>query len=321
MKNSKVILSLAVITTALSFSVVAQEIEKVNQNYAYLTGTRFTYPLIEKWITEYIKVNPGSQLKLLKKGENNTDSANVSIVSYKLDDTKLKESDSYVQVAEYALLPIANEANPLVKKVAKKGLEEKQMKDIFIKSGDDEFLTNEELAKKKEKNPYTLYTRATASCASISFANHFVTKWDNINGKGISGDDKHLLQAVLKDTNGVSYNNLGYIYDLQTRLPVKGIAILPIDINQNGRLDKEEQVYANLDQVITYLENHQEEKGIPTAYVNFVFDKSKTNETLKSFLNWVLTEGQKYNHELGFFNYSPKVQEKQIKILQNVAAN
>jgi phosphate transport system substrate-binding protein len=114
---------------------------------------------------------------------------------------------------------------------------------------------------------------------------------------------------------------LGYVYDLNTRLPVKGIAILPIDINQNGKLDKEEQIYENLDQVINYLENNPDEKGIPTASVNFVFNKSKTNETLKLFLNWVLTEGQKYNHELGFINYGTKVQSKQIKIVQNIAVN
>jgi phosphate transport system substrate-binding protein len=319
MKKSKTILSLTVIATAISFSAISQV--KADQNYAYLTGTKFTYPLIEKWILEYKKVNPTARIKLLKKGENNTDSANISIVSHKLEETKLKQNDSYVQVAEYALLPIANEANPLVKTVVKKGIEEKQLKDIFFKTSHDELLSSEELAKKKEKNPYTVYTRATSSCASISFADHFVTKWENINGKGISGDDKHLLQAVLKDTNSISYNNLGYIYDLNTRLPVKGIVILPIDINQNGKLDKEEQIYGTLDQVITYLENNPDEKRIPTAYVNFIFDKSITNETLQLFLNWVLTDGQKYNHELGFFNYGPKVQAKQIKILQNVVAN
>lgn len=319
MKKSKMILSLAVIATAVSFSAIAQE--KAELNYVYLTGTKFTYPLIEKWIVEYKKVNITAQIKLVKKGEKNADSANVSIISYKLDNTKLKENDSYVQVAEYALLPIANEANSLVKKVAKTGIEEKQLKEIFIKENDDFTLSSKELAKKKDKNPYTVYTRVTSSCASISFADHFVAKWDNINGKGISGDDKHLLQAVLKDTNSVSYNNLGYIYDLQTRLPLKGIAILPIDINQNGKLDKEEQIYGNLDQVINYLENNGHGKAIPTAYVNFVFDRSKANETLQSFLNWVLTDGQKYNHELGFFNYGPKVQAKQIKILQNVVAN
>jgi len=319
MKRTKIILSLAVSAISVSFSSIAQE--KVHQNYAYLTGTKFTYPLIEKWVTEYTKVNPAARIKLLKKGDTNVDSANINIISHKLDDTKLKEYDSYVQVAEYALLPIANEANPLVNKVSKRGIEEKQLKEIFIKKNDDYSLTSEESATKAEKNPYTVYTRATSSCASISFADHFVTKWDNINGKGISGDDKHLLQAVLKDTTAVSYNNLGYIYDLHNRLPIKGIAILPIDVNQNGKLDKEEQIYGNLDQVITYLEKNPDEKAIPTAYVNFVFAKSKTNETLQAFLNWVLTDGQRYNHELGFLNYDPKVLEKQIKIVQNLAVN
>ena len=161
-----------------------------------------------------------------------------------------------------------------------------------------------------------MYTRASAACASISFADHFGNTWEAIRGKGISGDDKYLLSAVLKDTNGLSYNNLGYLYNLQTRKPIEGIVLLPIDINQNGRLDQEEKIYANLDQVIAYLENNPDEKGIPKAYVNFVFDKNKNRDALQPFLNWVLTEGQKYNHEFGFFTYGPKILAKQVKTIQ-----
>jgi len=30
----------------------------------FISGTKFTYPLIEKWIAEYAKVNPNSKLKI-----------------------------------------------------------------------------------------------------------------------------------------------------------------------------------------------------------------------------------------------------------------
>ena len=314
MKNSKTMLTLVAIAASL-ISVHAQDKDNSKQNYVYLTGTRFTYPLVEKWISAYTRENPDTKVRLLKKGEN-TDSANVTIISHKLDNTQLKESNLYIQVAEYALLPIANQANPFAQKVVKDGIEEKQLKELFIKGEDESFLSQEELAKLHQKNHFTVYTRANAACASISFADHFGNTWESIKGKGISGDDKYLLSAVLKDTNGLSYNNLGYLYDLQTRKPIKGIAILPIDINQNGKLDQEEKIYENLDQVIAYLENNPDEKGIPTAYVNFVFDKNKNNDALQPFLNWVLTEGQKYNHEFGFFTYGPKILAKQVKTIQ-----
>jgi phosphate transport system substrate-binding protein len=313
MNLSKTITAIAFLT-ALSPAVFSQNTEKAKSDYVYLTGTRFTYPLIEKWIAEYKKENPSARIGLLKKGEV-TDSANVFIVSHKLDDAKQKETDAYVQVAEYALLPIANEANPIVKKTAKTGIDGAKFKELFIKGKDDELLTQEEKTQRQAKNPSLVYTRATASCASISFADHFGYVWEDINGKGVSGDDKNLLQAVQKDTNGLSYNNLGYIYDLKTRLPVKGIAIIPIDLNQNGKLDPQEQIYGNLDQVIGYLENNPDEKGIPTAYVNLIFNKSQPNAALQSFLSWVLTKGQKYNHEVGFFNAPPKALAKQLKSL------
>jgi phosphate transport system substrate-binding protein len=315
MKSAKTFRAL-VVMAALPLSVLGQHVEQAKSDYVYLTGTRFTYPLIEKWITEYKKEYPSARVALLKLG-GNTDSANVHIVSHKLDPAQQKESDSNVQVAEYALLPIANGANPLVKKIALTGIDGSRFKELFIREKDDGLLTEEEQAKKQAKNPGLVYTRATASCASISFADHFGYVWEDIGGKGVSGDDKNLLQAVLKDTNGISYNNLGYIYDLKTRLPVKGIAILPIDLNQNGKLDPQEQIYGNLDEVIRYLENNPDEKEIPTAYVNLIFNKVNPNPTLQSFLTWVLTKGQRYNHDVGFFNSTPKALAKQLKSLSN----
>jgi len=309
------IIPVLALAAALSLTAFGQQAEKKQTDYVYLTGTRFTYPLIEKWIAEYKKENPGARIALFKLGGPSTDSANVHIVSHKLDEKALKETDTYVQVAEYALLPIANAANPIVKKTALTGIDGSRFKELFIKGKDDGLLTDEEQAQKQAKNPSLVYTRATASCASISFADHFGYVWGDINGKGVSGDDKNLLQAVQKDTNGLSYNNLGYIYDLKTRLPVKGIAVLPIDLNQNGKLDPSEHIYDNLDQVIGYLENNPDEKEIPTAYVNLIFDKSQSNAALQPFLSWVLTKGQQYNHEVGFFNASPKFLAKQLKSL------
>ena len=34
------------------------------------SGTKFTYPLIEKWIAEYAKVNPNTNIKLAAKTAN-----------------------------------------------------------------------------------------------------------------------------------------------------------------------------------------------------------------------------------------------------------
>jgi phosphate transport system substrate-binding protein len=97
----------------------------------------------------------------------------------------------------------------------------------------------------------------------------------------------------------VAYNNLGFVYDLKTRKQKQGIRVVPIDINANGKVDKEEAFYGNLDQLIQKLEVTQSDLP-PTGNMVFIYKEDKPEVT--AFINWVLDKGQNYNHALGFLN-------------------
>lgn len=45
-------------------------------------------------------------------------------------------------------------------------------------------------------------------------------------------------------------NNIGYAYHDKTHEPTKGIAIVPIDVNGNGKLDEDEKFYGTLDELM-----------------------------------------------------------------------
>lgn len=45
-------------------------------------------------------------------------------------------------------------------------------------------------------------------------------------------------------------NNIGYAYHDKTHKPTKGIAIVPMDVNGNGKLDEEEKFYGTLDELM-----------------------------------------------------------------------
>ena len=47
----------------ISSSIFAAESTSVKEPIV-ISGTKFTYPLIEKWITEYKKVNPNADIQL-----------------------------------------------------------------------------------------------------------------------------------------------------------------------------------------------------------------------------------------------------------------
>lgn len=317
MKKTLIIL----ITFFISSLLISFKKTKLEKEYIYITGSRFTYPLIEKWIVEYQKIYTNSNIRLIKRGLNlNIDSVNLTIISRKLTPEDLGEKNEAIQVAQYAILPIVNSKNQTLLKKINNVLREKELKELFFNPNQNEFEVEVQEINKKTKfiNQFNVYTRLTKSDASISFADHYGSEQKFIKGKQISGDDQHLIQALINDTAGLSYNNLGFIYDLNTRQNVVGISVIPIDLNNNKYFDIEEKkIYSSLDNVVEYLEQNETSK-IPTENVNLVFEKDTKNKELKSFLNWILTEGQKYNHQYGFLSQNKKKITKQIEIINNL---
>jgi phosphate transport system substrate-binding protein len=291
------------ILLVLVLSVKNTYSQQPQTNKVIITGTRFTYPIIEKWIAEFKKTHPDVNIALAPLGTSGADSANLKIVSHDLVTTDLKEGDAYIAVAKYGLLSIANSKSPLVGYYKNRGLQEADINKLF-------FTDNTGTIKN-----YVVYTRQQKSCAPISFANNYGHSFDDLSGTKIQGDDKALLYALKKDSLGISYNNLGYVYDVNTRKIVDNIAVLPVDLNHNGKIDSDEQFYNSLDEVIAKYETIQN-KLLATEDVNVIYSQKSANPNIQLFLNWVLTDGQKYNHAVGFLNFNSIELNKQKIALQ-----
>lgn len=65
-------------------------------------------------------------------------------------------------------------------------------------------------------------------------------KQEDLKGTGVFGDPG-VAETLQKDVNGIGFNNIGYAYHDKTHKPTKGIDIVPIDVNGNGKLDEEEK--------------------------------------------------------------------------------
>ena len=290
--------------------------QKPENGKVIITGSRFTYPLVEKWIEEFKKEYPEVPFRIIARGGTNVDSANLIINAHKLHPEEIKGGNYVVNIGRYALLPVANAKNPLLAESRKKGIKEKQLKKMFFKKYDP--FAAEEPVKTKETNVYIpiIYTRAQKACAPITFAANYGFLQEDIVGKPIGGDDKHLIMAIERDTNGLTYNNLNLIYDTQTREVKSKLAVMLLDLNGNGKLDSEENFYTKLDDVIARLERKKIPE-IPVEYINISFPAQiiESNKNISLFLDWVLTKGQNFNHELGFLDFEPEVLSKQKEIL------
>jgi phosphate transport system substrate-binding protein len=275
---------------ALFISSPSFAVENTVKEPIVISGTKFTYPLIERWISEYQKVNPNSNIKLVSKA-NAGQIADLNIIAHQPTQKELLPNQDIIYAGRYALLAVTNNNNPILAATSRKGLNKKDLDKLFFEVIDYE--SDEPVQKSKFKA--NIYSRDNQACASTALAGHFGHQTSEIRGKKVFGDDIYLLTAIKKDTIGLTYNNLGYLYDINSRNLKDGLALLPIDLKK----DAKPILTGNLDQVINILESTRIET-IPVEKIGFIYSQQNINKEVTAFLKWVLTDGQKYNHEKGF---------------------
>jgi phosphate transport system substrate-binding protein len=281
------------------FSLVVAPVfaQETADNKVIITGVRFAYPLVEKWIKDYTAANPKSQIVIETRTITDPQKYDLLIEAYD-QDKEVKETREYLSVGRYALLPVANSKSAFAKEYLEKGLNEKTYKSVFF----------HDIYAEKDKSittPFTIYTRLQKAGAPLTFAKYFGYEQQNIKGKAIAGADEHLIKALLKDETGISYTTPGLAYDLQSRKPIEGITVIPVDLDGNGRVSKEEKALENLDQVIANLENNKV-KNVPVEYIHFSIDKHNSNPEAKKFLLWVAANADKDLHQFGYLKAEPK---------------
>src|SRR5690606_35893277 len=179
-----------------------------------ITGARFTYDLVEKWIDEYNKVNP--QVQIIVESRGTADPLNYDILAeVNVPDEATRQSRQYVYVARYAVLPVANSASAFAAYYADKGLTADLIKQVFFQD-----IFSDKSKQKAIATPYTVYTRLQKAGIPAVFSKHFGYEQKDLKGVAIAGADAHLVKALLRDSTGVTYLPLPLIYDQTTRKPV-----------------------------------------------------------------------------------------------------
>lgn len=259
--------------------------------------------MVQKWITEYKKVNPQVQIKWADKNADN-DAVDLNVQVY---NDSLQSDKQVIYVGRYALLPVAGKNNSYLAELNKRNLSKKKLKELFFR----EDVYEDDVKDSKLANKATVYSGNSKSAATVTFATYFGHNTADIKGKKISGDDLFLINAVEKDQTGITFNSLNYLFNTDTRKLKDNIALLPLDVKKEQR-----KVLAsdNIDEVIALLEN-QSVDLIPVQNFGFLYS-STANPEVQKFISWVLNNGLTHNHSYGFLKPTEDVlasQRKQIE--------
>jgi len=279
-----------------------------------ITGVRFAYPLVEKWIKDYKTINPSAQVSIDPRSTVDPTNYDILIEAYE-PNQNIKDSREFFYFGRYALLPVANSISEFAKNFGNKGLTEKQLKEIFFQDVFAEKKNHEKI-----NYPLTVYTRLQRAGAPITFAHYFGFEQQNIKGKAIAGSDEHLIKALLKDSTGVSYATLGLLYNPETRKVLNGLTVIPVDQDGDGHVSSNEKQVNDVDAIITKLESH-ELKNIPVEYLHISISKTNTNQEALNFLTWAFNQSQNDLHHFGYLKPEPQRFQKTKEKLSALTIN
>ena len=278
-----------------------------------ITGAFALYPITVKWAEEFKKKHPEVKIDISAGGAGKgiTDAlsgiVDIGLVSRELTPEEYKKSAYPIAVAKDAVVPVVSASNPYLKEILAKGIKKETFNNIFITGTTKTW----DQAGFKGKAPLHVYTRSDAAGAAETWAKYFGKKQEDLAGTAVSGDPG-LATAVKNDPVGIGYNNIVYVYDNKTKLATNGVIPVPIDLNNNGKIDADENFYGTNDKLTNAIATGKYPSP-PGRELYFLTKGAPKNPIVVEFIKYVLGEGQQYLKEAGYINLSKEKIKTELK--------
>ena len=274
-----------------------------------ISGAFALYPMTVRWAEEFKKLHPRVTMNISAggagKGMADVLSHMVDLAMYSKEVSPEEKAKGawYVAVAKDAVLPTVNDANPVLKDLQQKGMTRQEFADVFLEG---KITTWGRAAKCRSNEEIQVFTRSDACGAAEMWAKYLAKgkKQEDLLGLGVNGDPG-VADAVRKNAGGIGYNNLNFVYDMESRRPYAGLAVVTIDLNANGTIDPDERFYGTLDSVVQAIQTGKYPSP-PARDLYLVTSGKPANRNVIAFLRWILTEGQKFIPEAGYVTLTPE---------------
>jgi phosphate transport system substrate-binding protein len=301
-----------------SFSVTESFCQDKKSGQISISGAFALYPMVIKWADEYKKINPGVRFDISAGGAGKgiSDALNgmveIGMVSREIYPEEIKKGAYPIAVTKDAVVAVVSELNPVLNDILTRGLKQDAGNNIWITG---RYTTWAQAFGAKSTSPLHIYTRSDACGAAEMWAKYFGKKQEDLLGVGVFGDPG-LAQAVKKDPLGIGFNNIGYAFDATTRKQIKGLRVVPVDLNNNGKIDNDEDFYGSMNDLIAAIASGKYPSP-PARELYFVMKGNpKNNKVMTDFIRWVLSDGQKFVNEGGYISLPKERIETEKKKLE-----
>lgn len=277
-----------------------------------LSGAWAIYPLAVKWGAAFEKLHPNVKLDISAGGAGKgmadalSGAVDIGMVSREVDKAEKAKGALPIFIAKDGVFAVISEGNPARDEILRKGIKKDTFVGIYINSTVETW----KQAAGGPSAPIHVYTRSDACGAASAWASILGKyKQDNLKGIGVYGDPG-LLAAVRRDKLGLGYNNLGYVFSGDR--VIKGIVIVPIDANKNGKVDANERI-DNRNKAYQEIASGR----YPGARREFFVTKGKPNKVARQFIEFALSDaGTRVLNEVG--GYIPLSKVERLEQIEKI---
>ena len=266
-----------------------------------VSGAFALFPLMTVWAESYTALHPELRFDVQAggAGKGMTDvlsgAADIAMLSREPRPEELDQGAVLVPVTIDSVLATVNADNPYLADLQATGITSASGAGVWL-SGDT--TTWGQLLGNEAGDAINVYTRSDASGAAEQWAKFLGgDAQEDLLGTAVNGDPG-VAEAVRQDSLGIGYNNVGFAYDPATGEPIAGLAIVPIDANNDGVIGDDERFYATRDEFTAAVAAGK--YPFPPARVLYLVTKGAPGVAINDFYRWVLTDGQQYVQPAGY---------------------
>ena len=267
--------------------------------------------LAESWIDGYCKANPKLNIELteadLAELSSKTTGSNVLGFYNQAPGTSSPDEKFWqMAVGREIFVPVINSNNPFLEKLKLEGVSATELSALFSNAGNRSWGTLLSSDYKEAVNVYLL---------KAAFVQESVAEFLNVDPAEIKAtafeNAEDLLKAVRSDKYAIAFCKLNDVVDKAQNSFVEQIGLLPLDRNENGKIDYSESIFE---------QPAQFERSVwigkyPRTLVRNIYALASdfpANESSLDFLNWIVTSGQSAVIESGYTSLA--LSEKQSNL-------
>ena len=282
-----------------------------------ISGAWALYPLTIRWAEEYQKIHPGVDFDISAGGAGKgmadtlANAVDIGMVSREIYPQETNQGAYGIAVAKDAVFLTINVENPVQEDLLSSGVTKNDLSSIYLTGTTANW--GELIGSSDVSTPIHVYTRSDACGAAETWAKFLGKHQEDLLGVGVYGDPG-VLESVIKDPLGIGFNNLNYAFDFESGVPVTGILIVPLDVNNNGVVDPGE-VISNKDEALQAVST-----GVypsPPARDLYLVTSGFPQGLVRNFILWVLDDGQAFVRETGYIPIPPERLEMERESLNN----